>query len=143
MLIYILEDDEQTLEMMTYALQSSDYEVMGFQNAFALYQQLSRRLPALILLDLMLPDEDGLTVLKKTACRSSLSRSAHYYRLGQIHRIGQGMRSGSWRGRLSYQTFWDHGIDQPGQSPAAPCTGDRCTPAPAVLRSAYIKSSYP
>lgn len=65
MLIYILEDDEQILEMMTYALQSSDYEVAGFQSAFALYQQLSQRLPALILLDLMLPDEDGLTVLKK------------------------------------------------------------------------------
>lgn len=65
MLIYILEDDEQILEMTTYALQSSDYEVMGFQSAFALYQQLSQRLPALILLDLMLPDEDGLTVLKK------------------------------------------------------------------------------
>ena len=65
MLIYILEDDEQILEMMTYALQSSDYEVAGFQSAFALYQQLSQRLPSLILLDLMLPDEDGLTVLKK------------------------------------------------------------------------------
>lgn len=65
MLIYILEDDEHILEMMTYALQSSDYEVAGFQSAFALYQQLSQRLPSLILLDLMLPDEDGLTVLKK------------------------------------------------------------------------------
>ena len=65
MLIYILEDDEQILEMMTYALQSSDYEVAGFQSAFALYQQLSQRLPSLILLDLMLPDEDGLTALKK------------------------------------------------------------------------------
>ena len=65
MLIYILEYDEQILEMMTYALQSSDYEVAGFQSAFALYQQLSQRLPSLILLDLMLPDEDGLTVLKK------------------------------------------------------------------------------
>lgn len=65
MLIYILEDDEQILEMMTYALQSSDYEVAGFQSAFALYQQLSQRLPSLILLDLMLTDEDGLTVLKK------------------------------------------------------------------------------
>ena len=50
MLIYILEDDEQILEMMTYALQSSDYEVAGFQSAFALYQQLSQRLPSLILI---------------------------------------------------------------------------------------------
>lgn len=65
MLIYILEDDEQILEMTTYALRSSDYEVEGFQNAFALYQALNRHTPSLLLLDLMLPDEDGLTVLKK------------------------------------------------------------------------------
>lgn len=65
MLIYILEDDEQILEMMTYALKSSDYQVKGFQSAYALYQQLSLELPALILLDLMLPDEDGISVLKK------------------------------------------------------------------------------
>lgn len=65
MLIYILEDDEQILEMMTYALKSSEYHVKGFQSAYALYQQLSQQRPALILLDLMLPDEDGLTVLRK------------------------------------------------------------------------------
>ena len=65
MLIYILEDDEQILEMTSYALKSSDYEVKGFQSAFALYQQLSQQLPAFLLLDLMLPDEDGLTVLKR------------------------------------------------------------------------------
>ena len=72
MLIYILEDDEQILEMMTYALKSSEYEVMGFQSAFKLYQQLSQKCPALILLDLMLPDEDGLTVLKKLRADHSL-----------------------------------------------------------------------
>lgn len=65
MLVYILEDDEQILEMMTYALNSSSYTVKGFPYAYQLYQQLSRETPALLLLDLMLPDEDGLTVLKK------------------------------------------------------------------------------
>ena len=72
MLIYILEDDEQILEMMSYAL-SSTYTVKGFQNAYQLYQQLSRETPSLLLLDLMLPDEDGLTVLKRLRGNSAFS----------------------------------------------------------------------
>jgi two-component system alkaline phosphatase synthesis response regulator PhoP len=73
MLIDILEDDEQILEMMTYALESSDYTVRGFQSAYALYQHLALEKPALLLLDLMLPDEDGLTVLKKLRAEPALA----------------------------------------------------------------------
>lgn len=74
MLIYILEDDEQILEMMIYALKSSDYEVKGFQSAYALYQQLACETPALLLLDLMLPDEDGLAVLRRLRDDQALDR---------------------------------------------------------------------
>jgi len=72
MLIYILEDDEQILEMMTYALRGSDYHVKGFQSAYTMYQQLSYEIPSLLLLDLMLPDEDGLSVLKKLRANQAL-----------------------------------------------------------------------
>ena len=96
MLIYILEDDAQILEMTTYALQSSDYEVVGFQNAFALYQALNRRTPALLLLDLMLPDEDGLTVLKKLRSMPELQNlriiivSAKSSELDKVRGLDQG-----------------------------------------------------
>jgi two-component system, OmpR family, alkaline phosphatase synthesis response regulator PhoP len=96
MLIYILEDDAQILEMTTYALQSSDYEVEGFQNAFALYQALNRRTPALLLLDLMLPDEDGLTVLKKLRSMPELQNlriiivSAKSSELDKVRGLDQG-----------------------------------------------------
>jgi two-component system, OmpR family, alkaline phosphatase synthesis response regulator PhoP len=96
MLIYILEDDAQILEMTTYALQSSDYEVVGFQNAFALYQALNRRTPALLLLDLMLPDEDGLTVLKKLRSMPELQNlriiivSAKSNELDKVRGLDQG-----------------------------------------------------
>ena len=96
MLIYILEDDAQILEMTTYALQSSDYEVEGFQNAFALYQALNHRTPALLLLDLMLPDEDGLTVLKKLRSMPELQNlriiivSAKSSELDKVRGLDQG-----------------------------------------------------
>ena len=64
MLIYILEDDEQILEMMEYALRNSGFDTAGFQTAQALYPAIQRTAPDLLLLDLMLPDEDGLSVLQ-------------------------------------------------------------------------------
>ncbi len=72
MLIYILEDNDQILEMMTYALQSAEYEVRGFQSAAPMYQSLKHEIPALLLLDLMLPEEDGLSVLKKLRSETTL-----------------------------------------------------------------------
>lgn len=62
--IYIVEDDTNILEIESYALKSSGYEIMGFESATAFYRQLDASLPNLILLDIMLPDEDGLSILK-------------------------------------------------------------------------------
>ena len=59
-----MEDDDSIRELVVYALQTSGFQVMGFENAALFYRQMKVQLPDLILLDIMLPDEDGVSVLK-------------------------------------------------------------------------------
>lgn len=62
--IYVVEDDDNIRELVLYALQS-DFVVEGFGCAGDFYKALKRELPELVLLDIMLPDEDGISILKK------------------------------------------------------------------------------
>lgn len=64
-LIYIVEDDENIREIEQFALKNAGYEVQGFECAAAFYARLKEKTPALVLLDVMLPDEDGLSIVKK------------------------------------------------------------------------------
>ena len=64
-LIYIVEDDSSILEIESIALSTVDHRVQGFERASELYLALQDTLPDLILLDIMLPDEDGYTVIRK------------------------------------------------------------------------------
>lgn len=62
--IYIVEDDENIREMESYALKNSGYEVRGFSCGDKLREALEEAQPRLILLDIMLPGEDGLALLR-------------------------------------------------------------------------------
>ncbi len=64
-LIYCVEDDESIRELVSYALRGQGYKVEGFGEAQSFYEALSKNIPDLVLLDIMLPGEDGLTILKK------------------------------------------------------------------------------
>lgn len=64
MLIYILEDDENIREIESYTLRTNGFEVKDFELPQAFYNALASKKPDLIILDIMLPGEDGLTVLK-------------------------------------------------------------------------------
>lgn len=64
-LIYIVEDDTTIKELECYALINSEFSVQGFERGKELFDALTMRIPALILLDIMLPDEDGIHILKK------------------------------------------------------------------------------
>lgn len=64
-LIYCVEDDESIRELVSYALRGQGYRVEGFGDANALYDALQKNIPDMLLLDIMLPGEDGLTILKK------------------------------------------------------------------------------
>lgn len=64
-LIYIVEDDKNISEIESFALKNSGYTVCEFANAKEFYQAMWEKKPNLILLDVMLPDEDGFTIVKK------------------------------------------------------------------------------
>lgn len=64
-MIYIVEDDENIREMESYALKNSGFEVMGFGEGKSFFAALEKRIPLLVVLDIMLPGEDGLEILKK------------------------------------------------------------------------------
>lgn len=74
MLIYIVEDDNNIQEIEEYALKSSGFEVKCFDNAISFQEEIKNELPDLILLDIMFPGEDGLSVLGKLR---SNSRTKH------------------------------------------------------------------
>lgn len=63
--IYIVEDDTNILEIETFSLKNSGYQVEGFQNARDFFRKLDEKTPDLILLDVMLPDMDGLSISVK------------------------------------------------------------------------------
>lgn len=63
--VYIVEDDKNILEIETFALKNAGYEVEGFGCAKDFYTRLNEKIPALIILDIMLPDEDGLEIVRK------------------------------------------------------------------------------
>ena len=64
-MIYIVEDDRNIQEIELFALKNSGYQATGFETAKGFYKALNEKLPELILLDIMLPGEDGLSLLKR------------------------------------------------------------------------------
>lgn len=68
-LIYVVEDDKNIQEIETFALTNVGYRVEGFLSAGEFYEALNREIPNLILMDIMLPDEDGLSIVKKLRLR--------------------------------------------------------------------------
>ena len=62
--IYVIEDDQNIREIETFALKNSGYEVIDFEKAKDFYKELDKKLPNLIVLDIMLPDENGLDIVK-------------------------------------------------------------------------------
>lgn len=64
-LIYVVEDDKNIREIESFALKNSGYSVTDFECAKDFYRQLAEKTPDCILLDIMLPDEDGLDVVRK------------------------------------------------------------------------------
>ncbi|MBQ4464872.1 MAG: response regulator transcription factor [Oscillospiraceae bacterium] len=64
-MIYFVEDDNSIRELVIYTLSGSKMEAVGFALPSAFWKAIGEQLPELILLDIMLPEEDGLSILRK------------------------------------------------------------------------------
>ena len=64
-MIYCVEDDKSIREIEMYTLQSTGFETKGFEDGRSFFEELKEEKPDLILLDVMLPDEDGISILTK------------------------------------------------------------------------------
>lgn len=64
-MIFCVEDDTGIRELMLYTLSAAGFEAEGFNDGAALTEALKREIPDLIMLDIMLPGEDGLSILKR------------------------------------------------------------------------------
>ncbi len=64
-MIYCVEDDDSIRELVTYTLQGSGFETRGFDRAAPFWEAVREQKPELVLLDILLPDDDGISILKQ------------------------------------------------------------------------------
>ena len=64
-MIYFLEDDASIQKLVCYALAKEGYEIKGLSLPSEFWKEIQKEIPELILLDIMLPEEDGISILKK------------------------------------------------------------------------------
>lgn len=70
-MIFCVEDDAAIRDLMLYTLNAAGFEAEGFSESTAFWSALAERTPELIMLDLMLPGEDGLSILKKVRAQAA------------------------------------------------------------------------
>ncbi len=73
-MIAILEDDRSIRELTLYTLKNSQFDAIGFSNGIDFFDSLSDAIPDLLLLDIMLPGEDGLEILSKLRKREDTKK---------------------------------------------------------------------
>lgn len=64
-MIYVLEDDASIRKLVVYTLQSQGMEAKGFERPSLFWQAVEEQVPQLVLLDIMLPEQDGLQILSR------------------------------------------------------------------------------
>lgn len=72
-MIFILEDDDNIRKLIKYSLTSQNFDVQDFSLPSEFWSVLENKTPSLILLDIMLPEEDGISILKKLRSNSKTS----------------------------------------------------------------------
>lgn len=73
-MIYCVEDDSNIRDLIVYTLQNTGFEARGLDDGYALKKALAEKLPELILLDIMLPGEDGIRILRQLRASAKTKR---------------------------------------------------------------------
>lgn len=73
-MIYLLEDDTSIQKFVIYALKNAGFEAAGFDTPGAFWEAMKKELPELLLLDVMLPEEDGITILNKLRAKEATEK---------------------------------------------------------------------
>ena len=73
-MIFCVGDDAAIRKLMIYALNAAGFDAMGFEDGSAFFEALNEQKPQMVMLDIMLPGEDGITILKKLRARSDTRR---------------------------------------------------------------------
>ena len=72
--IYYVEDDQEIRKLVIYTLKASGFDCIGFPDSASFYETIKEKPADLIMLDIMLPDEDGLSVLKRLKANPSTAK---------------------------------------------------------------------
>ncbi|MCL2189632.1 MAG: response regulator transcription factor [Defluviitaleaceae bacterium] len=96
-MIYLVEDDDNVRELLSYALRSAGFEIEAFESAMPFWARMETEAPVLFILDIMLPGEDGLAILAKL---KKSHKTAHLpvimlTALGMEHERVKGLDSGA------------------------------------------------
>jgi two-component system alkaline phosphatase synthesis response regulator PhoP len=73
-LIYLVEDEAGIRELVLYTLENTGFKVTGFENGKTFWEAVKKQLPELVILDIMLPGEDGLSILKRLRSRQETQK---------------------------------------------------------------------
>ena len=73
-MIYLLEDDDSIRKLVLYGLDSQGFQAKGFALPSEFWRAMDAEMPELVLLDIMLPEEDGLSILRKLRARAATKR---------------------------------------------------------------------
>ena len=129
-MIYCVEDDESIRDIEVYTLSSTGFEARGFSDGRAFFEALEDELPDLVILDVMLPGEDGVSLLKRIKA-SPATRD-----LPVIMATAKGMEydkiSSLDRRRLSCKALRHDGNGGSGQSRSAPFRTEKRIPNPEI-----------
>lgn len=73
-MIFCVEDDSAVRDLMIYTLNTTGFQAVGFEDSISFWKAIKRQEPELILLDIMLPGEDGISILKKLRSQTEFAK---------------------------------------------------------------------